>query len=72
MAKAARFPQKIEVWVTDAIADGFGLLAQDQMLTISDHVRQAMLTYLRAAGINTAPARPAQATNGQHRGEHAA
>jgi hypothetical protein len=69
MAKAARFPRKLEVWVPDAIANGFELLAQDQMLTVSDHARQALQAYLRSLGISTAPARPAQATNGHQQQE---
>jgi hypothetical protein len=65
MAKAARFPRKLEVWVPDAIADGLDALASDGLLTISDHARQALALYLRNYGITVAP-RPAQSPNGQH------
>jgi hypothetical protein len=51
MAKAARFPRKIEVWVPDAIADAFDLLASDQLgLSVSDHARQAFRLYLTQLG----------------------
>jgi len=63
MAKAVRFPRKIEVWVPDAIANGFELLAADQLLTVSDHARQAFRLYLTQLGAMGAP-RPA--SNGQH------
>jgi hypothetical protein len=62
MAKAARFPRKLEVWVTDAIADGFQLLAQDQLLSVSDHARQALARYLMTMNIPTTTPR---AANGQ-------
>lgn len=67
MGKAARFPRKIEVWVTDPIADGFALLAADGMLSISDHARQALAGYLRALNIPITPPQPAR-PNGQHKG----
>jgi hypothetical protein len=51
MAKAARFPRKLECWVPDQIADGFELLAADQLLTASDHMRQAFLIYLSSRGV---------------------
>ena len=51
MAKAVRFPRKLEVWVPEAIADGFEMLAADQMLSVSDHARQALALYLRQAGV---------------------
>jgi hypothetical protein len=66
MAKAVRFPRKIEFWVPDAIADGLDALAADGMLTISDHARQALALYLRTYGVAVAP-RPAQSINGQHK-----
>jgi hypothetical protein len=56
MAKAARFPRKIEVWVPDAIADGFEMLAADQLLSVSDHARQAFRLYLTQLGVM--PSRP--------------
>ena len=65
MVKVARFPRKLEVWVPDALMDGLEALASDGMLTISDHARQALLWYLRNAGI-AVPARPAQSVNGHH------
>jgi hypothetical protein len=63
MAKPVRFPRKLECWVTDAIADGLELLAADQLLSVSDHMRQALSLYLQHRGVLT-PHRPA--TNGQH------
>jgi hypothetical protein len=51
MSKAVRFPRKLEVWVPEAIADGFELLASDQLLSISDHMRQALAFYLQQRGI---------------------
>jgi hypothetical protein len=51
MSKAVRFPRKLEVWVSEAIADGFEALAADQLLSVSDHARQALALYLRQAGI---------------------
>jgi hypothetical protein len=63
MAKAARFPRKLEVWVPDAIAEGFELLASDGLLTISDHARQAFRLYLTQLG--ALKARPMQSVNGQ-------
>jgi hypothetical protein len=63
MAKAVRFPRKLEVWVPDAIADGLEALASDQVLTVSDHARQALSLYLQHRGVLT-PHRPAP--NGQH------
>ena len=66
MAKVARFPRKLEVWVPDALMDGLEVLAADGMLTISDHARQALLWYLRNAGVTVAP-RPAQSSNGHHK-----
>jgi hypothetical protein len=64
MGKPARFPRKLEVWVPDAIAEGFELLAQDQLLSVSDHARLALAGYLRALNIPTASPRPAM--NGHH------
>jgi hypothetical protein len=59
MAKAVRFPTKLEVWVPQSIADGFELLATDQLLSVSDHMRQALSLYLKGHGL--LPQR-----NGQH------
>jgi hypothetical protein len=62
MAKAVRFPRKLEVWVPDSIADGFELLATDQLLSVSDHMRQALARYLGAYNIPITAPRP----NGHH------
>ena len=62
MAKAVRFPRKLEVWVPEAIADGFELLADDQLLSVSDHMRQALARYLSAFNIPIGSPRP----NGKH------
>jgi hypothetical protein len=62
MTKPVRFPRKLEVWVPEAIADGFEVLAADQMLSVSDHARQALALYLRQAGILQQRAR----ANGAH------
>jgi hypothetical protein len=51
MAKAARFPRKLECWVPDQIADAFDVLAADQLLTASDHMRQAFVIYLSSRGV---------------------
>ena len=67
MAKAARFPRKLEVWVPDAIADGFALLAADGLLTVSDHARQALAIYLRG---NNIPTRPTQTNGHQHKEQY--
>jgi hypothetical protein len=62
MAKAVRFPRKLEVWVPESIADGFDMLAADQLLSISDHMRQALARYLAALGVSIGSPRP----NGKH------
>jgi hypothetical protein len=62
MAKAARFPTKIEVWVPDEYAAAFELLADDQLLTVSDHARQAFRLYLTQFG--ALKPRPAKPVNG--------
>jgi hypothetical protein len=67
MAKAARFPTKIEVWVPDEYAAAFELLAGDQLLTVSDHARQAFRLYLTQLG--ALKPRPAQPLNGHHQQE---
>jgi hypothetical protein len=67
MAKAVRFPRKLEVWVPDGIADGYELLARDQLLSVSDHMRQALARYLASAGI---PITPQQRANGQKQPLH--
>jgi hypothetical protein len=64
MGKAARFPRKMEVWVSDAYAQAFELLASDGLLTISDHARQAFRMYLTQMRALPAP-QPAK-PNGQH------
>jgi hypothetical protein len=64
MPKKASYPRKMEVWVPEEIADGFELLAQKTLvMSVSDHVRQALLGYLGAAGIQLAP-RPQARPNG--------
>jgi hypothetical protein len=65
MAKPVRFTRKIEILVTDAIADGFELLAQDQLMSVSNHARQALAAYLRAFNIPITSPPPAH-PNGQH------
>jgi hypothetical protein len=50
MGKAVRFPRKLECWVPEVIADGFTLLAADQLLSVSDHMRQAFRIYLTQVG----------------------
>jgi hypothetical protein len=65
MAKI-RFPRKLEVYVPEAMADALELLAGDQLLTVSDHMRQALLLYLQHRGV---PMR--SAPNGGH-GAHQA
>ena len=57
----------MEVWVSDAYAEAFEQLASDQLLTVSDHARQAFRLYLTQLGALSAPqpARP----NGQHHQE---
>jgi hypothetical protein len=64
MPKQVRFPRKIETWVPDAIADGLELLAADQLLTVSDHARQAFRMYLTQLGV-LQPQRPTQPHGGQ-------
>jgi hypothetical protein len=64
MGKAVRFPRKLEVFVTEEIGDGFDLLASDQLLTISDHMRQALVLYLKQWGMMT-PQRQARANGAQ-------
>ena len=66
MGKAARFPRKLEVWISDAYAEAFDLLASDQLLTVSDHARQAFRLYLTQMGA-LQQARPVQTVNGQQR-----
>jgi hypothetical protein len=65
MAKPQRFPRHLQIWVPDAMADGLELLAQDGLLSVSDHARQALALYLRHHG--ALPVRP----NGQHKPEGA-
>ena len=50
MAKAVRFPTKLEVWIPDEYAEAFELLTGDQLLTVSDHARQAFRLYLTQLG----------------------
>jgi hypothetical protein len=66
MAKQVRFPVKVEVWVPQSIADGLEQLASDQLLSVSDHARQAFRLYLNHLGINPPPRPPAQVANGKH------
>lgn len=67
MAKAVRFPRKMEVWVPDSIADAFELLAADQLLSTSDHMRQAFRLYLTQLGMM--PSRPVNGHAHQPRAE---
>jgi hypothetical protein len=55
MAKTVRFPIKLEVWVPKSIADGFDMLASDQLLSVSDHMRQALVRYLAALNVPMPP-----------------
>jgi len=48
----ARFPCVMSVAITKQQADGLEMLAKaDGLLTISDHVRLAIQSYLRDAGV---------------------
>jgi hypothetical protein len=51
MGKPVRFPRKMEVWVPNSIGDAFDRLADDQLLSSSDHMRQALVGYLRALNV---------------------
>jgi hypothetical protein len=66
MAKAVRFPRKLEVWVPDSMANAYETLAADHLLSVSDHLRLALQSYLRANGITPQPTR---SINGQQHQE---
>jgi hypothetical protein len=59
MTKPVRFPRKMEVWVPDSIGAAFDRLAEDQLLSVSDHARQAFVGYLRALNVPISLRRPA-------------
>jgi hypothetical protein len=63
MAKPIRFPRKLVVWLPESLADAFEMLATDELLSVSDHVRLAMRGYLHQMGA-VPQARPMP--NGRH------
>jgi hypothetical protein len=50
---------RLQIWVPDHIARAFETLADDGMLTVSDHIRLALSNHLRSLGISTATPRQA-------------
>jgi hypothetical protein len=62
MARAPRFPNKIEFWTNDQQLQGLELLTSDGLSDKASHMRQALQLYLRQFGI--ASTRPA--ANGAH------
>jgi len=65
MAKAARFPIKMETWVPENYAQAFEQLASDGLLNVSDHARQAFRMYLTQMRALPAP-QPAKLNGHQH------
>jgi hypothetical protein len=66
MARAPRFPNKIEFWTNDQQLQGLELLASDGLTDKATHMRQALKFYLRHLGIAPAP----QQSNGQEQATH--
>jgi hypothetical protein len=71
MAKAARFPIKSEVWITEEMHERLERLDRLNLgddisgpITRPDHLRQAYDMYLTFRGI---PAAPRPRVNGEHR-----
>jgi hypothetical protein len=64
MARAPRFPNKIEFWTNDQQLQGLELLASDGLTDKATHMRQALKFYLRSFGV----AQPAQ-SNGQEKAQ---
>jgi hypothetical protein len=50
-----RFESRLQVWVTNDVADAYEALAQGSLLAVSDHIRIALSNHLRQLGIS-APA----------------
>ena len=70
MARTVRFSHKMECFVPQAIADGFELLASDQLLSTSDHMRQALAIYLQQRGL-LPPRQPAKNGSAHQPVQHA-
>jgi hypothetical protein len=51
MARAPRFPNKIEFWTTDQQLQGLELLSSDGLTDKATHMRQALKFYLRSLGV---------------------
>jgi hypothetical protein len=47
MAKAQRFPRKVEFWTTDAQAEAIDRLDASGLLNKADHLRRAIELYLQ-------------------------
>jgi hypothetical protein len=58
-----RFESRLQVWVTNDVADAYEQLADGSLLAVSDHIRIALSNHLRQLGIST-PAASQQ--NGKH------
>lgn len=50
-----RFPVRLTVWVPEQVAESFEQLEASGILSQSDYMRDALITYLAARGISTAP-----------------
>jgi hypothetical protein len=63
MAKP-RYESRLQVWVTNDVAEAYEALSDRGLLSVSDHVRIALANHLRQLGISTATA--SQQQNGKH------
>jgi hypothetical protein len=59
-----RYESRLQVWVTNDVADAYEKLSDGSLLAVSDHIRIALSNHLRALGITT-PSQPIQ-QNGKH------
>jgi hypothetical protein len=59
-----RFESRLQVWVTNDVADAYEALAEGSLLAVSDHIRIALANHLQRLGINTT-SQPIQ-QNGKH------
>src|SRR5262245_17220973 len=58
MSARPKFESRLQVWLPTEIADAYEALANGGLLSVSDHVRLALVNHLRAVGALPAP-RPA-------------
>jgi hypothetical protein len=63
MPRAPRFPFKLQTWVPEEHANAIASIADEQLLDVSDVLRQAVMMYLRT--FNAMPPRVAR-PNGVH------